>query len=133
MNEIDRAVPTVDLEYLELTRLTADDDEAAGDGLVHLHDASNIILATLQVDLADALVPVLARPINARKVLVDDALAAIECLPHGDVAMSVPGDHEVVDFTQAVYRVVLINVRNVPIVEGVLDRLQQVDGLVVRA
>ena len=45
MYQINRSVPSIDFENHELTGLAAHDDQAAGNGLVHLDDASDIILA----------------------------------------------------------------------------------------
>lgn len=40
-----------------------------------------------------------------------------------------PGDHKVVDFKNAVDRVILIKIGNIPIVQSILDGFEQVYGL----
>lgn len=47
VDQVDGPVPAVDLENHELARLAAHDDEAAGDGLVHLDDSCDVVLAAL--------------------------------------------------------------------------------------
>ena len=47
MSEVEGAGPAVDLQYHELARVAAHDEQAAGDGPVHLHDARDIVLIDL--------------------------------------------------------------------------------------
>jgi hypothetical protein len=52
-------------------------------------------------------------PVDARQILINDSLATIEGLPHGDIAIGMSSDDKVVHFTQAVHWVVLVHVWNV--------------------
>lgn len=66
MDQIDGPVPPVDLQYHQLARLAAHDDEAACDRLVHLDDSGDVVLAALQINLAQGFIPFLAGPVDAR-------------------------------------------------------------------
>lgn len=61
----------------------------------------------------------------------NDSFAAVDGLPHGDVAAGVTGDDEVVDLAEAHDRVILVNERNVRIVEGKLDLTEEISRLLL--
>lgn len=133
MDQINGSIPSVDFKNHELTRLTAYDDEAACHRLVDLHNASDVILAALEIDLAHGLVPILSTTIDAGQILVYDSLTTSEAFPHSDVAMGMACDDEAIDLEDAVDRMVLVEEGNVPVVQGELDRLEEVNSVALIA
>ena len=85
-------------------------------------------MPTRQPNLALILTPVQVelKLVDTWQVLVDDPLAALEGFPHRDVAHCVACDNEVVYLTEAVDWVVLVNVRNVTVVQSVLYLAQEI-------
>ena len=103
MHQVNPSIPSIDLEQLELSWKAADDEQAARHRLVDLHDASDIILTILKANVSLILIPVEVQGvrIDAREILIDHSLPAVQGLPHGDVSLGMPGDHEVVHLTEA--------------------------------
>ena len=129
MNKINGPIPAIDLQYHQLARLAANNYETASNSFIDLNDACDVILPTLKIDLAECLVPISARSVNAGQILINDPLAATLSLPHRDVAVGMPSENEVIDFEDAVHRVILLKIRDVPVGEGVLHRFKKGNGL----
>lgn len=96
----------VDFENLEFAAKATDDEFAARDCFIHLHDRSDIVLTLLQAQVANILVKLgqlrHLNQIDARQELINYSFSAVHCLPHGHVAVLMPCDDEVVDFTNAI-------------------------------
>jgi hypothetical protein len=52
MNVIDASIAPIDLEYLQLSRKTTNNQKAACNSLIDLHDASNVILTSLEANFS---------------------------------------------------------------------------------
>jgi len=48
--------------------------------------------------------------VNARKILIDDSLPAIQGLPHGDVPLGMTSDHEVIYLAETQCWMVFVDV-----------------------
>lgn len=49
---IDASIAPIDLEYLQLSRKTTNNQKAACNSLIDLHDASNVILTSLEANFS---------------------------------------------------------------------------------
>lgn len=58
MQKVDAPVATVDLHDHKLAAEATDNQETASHGLVHLHDACDVVLTVLETDVALVLSPV---------------------------------------------------------------------------
>ena len=52
MNVIDASITPIDLEYLQLSRKTTNNQKAASNSLIDLHDAGNVILTSLKANFS---------------------------------------------------------------------------------
>ena len=128
MHMVNAPISSVDFENLKLARKAAYYDQATGDCFVDLHNAGYIILTILKPYLPLIFCPIQVEQwlVNTRQVLVNDSFATVKSLPHRNVPNCVPSDHKVVNFTQAVHRMILVDVRDVWIIQCVFYVRQEV-------
>ena len=112
---VNAPISAIDLEDLQLSRKAANYEQTAGNSFVDLHDSSDIVLTILKPNFTLVFVPIQVeqRLVNARQVLVDDPLAAVQSFPHCDVPDGMARNYKIVYLAKAVDWVVLINIGDV--------------------